>query len=73
MVCGKILLVPDVLSAVLIVVLCYIILCLFTGGGGGGPSLWWVGITVLFLGFRWIASLCGVVPLISQGCGVPDK
>ena len=41
--------------------------------GGGFPSLLWVGVTLLLLGFRRIASLCGVIPLISQGCGVPDE
>ena len=71
MVCGQILLVPDVLSVVFIVVLCYIILCLFSGGGF--PSLWWVGVTLLLLGFHRMASLCGVIPLISQGYGVPDE
>ena len=38
-VCGKLLLVPDVLSAVFIVVLCYIILYLFSGGGGGSQRV----------------------------------
>ena len=43
------------------------------GGGGVFPSLWSLGVTLLLLGFRWMASLCGVIPLISQDCGVPHE
>ena len=60
-VCGEILLVPDVLSVVFHVILCYVILCLLSGGGGGGrfPSLVGWGVTHVLLGFLRIASLCG--------------